>query len=51
MRNLARIVLVACALAVLPTASADAIQCQQPFTLACQTLCDVSQALDRPCLK
>lgn len=51
MRNLARVVLVAATLSVLPTASADAVYCREPLTEVCNTLCDINRALGRPCLR
>ena len=52
MRTMLKLALAAgVAVAVLPTSSANAIRCEEPFTLACETLCDVNQALGRPCLK
>ncbi len=51
MRTLARFVLVAAVVAVLPSAPAEAIKCQEPLNLVCETLCDVNQTLGRPCLK
>jgi len=49
MRHLARVVLVAAVLSVLPAASADAIRCHTLITPVCATLCDVHVALGRPC--
>lgn len=52
MRTMLKLALAAgVAVAVLPTSSANAIYCREPLTTACQTLCDVAQALDKPCLR
>jgi hypothetical protein len=50
-RILVRLALAAAVVAVLPTAPADAVYCKDPLTEVCNTVCDVSQILDRPCLR
>lgn len=51
MRNLARVVLVAAALSVVPAPSASAVYCYEPLAEVCNTLCDINRALGRPCLR
>jgi len=51
MRNTLRLVLVAAVAAVaLPTPSANAIYCGE-LDAVCRLLCEINQALDRPCLR